>query len=276
MVARRGCTSLAGRFDSFPRGKNLPVMNEREIVDVNPEPGGSGSQDYPIYNPWVPKDDRQVVIQEVLLRMDEISPAEDINIVEGQLVDGLLDESMTNYILSADIHKIPLVTEKEYPGKLSGETLEDGVFSVPVDYVRMAWCSCPEWARTLYESDLSVSDSMSWKIQALSKFLAPSRMKPSIVQLPSLGGDGRPMFRAAPCKEGRLTFAYVGRAKPEEVRAKVGQGHGFWQSYLWYAAYMVLASMGEPEMASAALQHVLTYQYIPSGKPVGIPDRKSK
>ena len=59
-------------------------------------------------------DDRQVVIKEVLNRMDEISPAEDINIVEGQLVDELLDNAMEQYLLAADIHKIPVVKKKEY------------------------------------------------------------------------------------------------------------------------------------------------------------------
>ena len=245
------------------------------MAEINPDLGDlEENTSGPIYNPWVPKGDRQVVIQEVLQRMDEISPAEDINIVEGQLVDSLLDGAMTNYLLAADIHKIPLLKEKNYPGDIESEKVQDGVFPVPVDYVRMAWCSSPEWRRDLYESDLMVSGSMAWKMQSLSKFLAASPLKPSIVQLPSLAKDGRVQFKVSPCKEGRLTFVYVPRALPEEVLKKASSWPGFWQSYLWYASHVVLTAMGEQEMAMSALQHAYSYQFIPSGMPVPVRDKK--
>ena len=356
-------------------------------------------------------DDRQVVIKEVLNRMDEISPAEDINIVEGQLVDELLDNAMEQYLLAADVHKIPVVKKKEYkalksksvpvigipvkgenlaepeaqgvqlilPGSrlvilkgytgtksyslkfeynalsdsdnpsrlllafsgtslkmielqdgkgewegvfgpvsdlqeavdvsLAGvwgkvslanlsitdgsgsswvetgdggstessdeyEPVEDGVFEITDgDYVRMAWCSCSEWGRDLYESDLMVSGSLAWKMQSLNKFLAASPLKPSICQLPM---SEKARFKVSPYKDGKLVFAYVPRMTPEKIRSQVGVRHGFWQSFLWYAAYVVLTAMGEPELASLSMQHAQAYQFIPSGMPAPAIERKSK
>ena len=211
-------------------------------------------------------DERMVIVKEVLNRMDEISPAEDVNIVEGQLVDELLDNAMEGFLLASDIHKVPFVKELELSG------LHGGVFEVESDdYVRMAWCSCPEWGRDLYESDLMESGSLAWKMQSVNKFLAASPLKPSLCQMPM---SGRPRFKASPCRKGELTFAYVPRTAPEEARSVLGPSHGFWQAFLWYAAHVVLTAMGEPEMAVAALRHAQDYQYIPSGMPVPVPEKK--
>lgn len=61
------------------------------------------------------------IIKQVLNRMDEICPEADINVVEGELIDSLLDNALTEYLLIANIHKIPNLKRVEYrPISVSG------------------------------------------------------------------------------------------------------------------------------------------------------------
>lgn len=227
----------------------------------------------PLQNTWDMTAERQEIVKDILRRMDEICPAEDINIVEGELVDSLMDGALTNFLLFGDIRKIPCVKEVSYPGEKAGVlyVVEDGVFSVPDDYVRMAWVRCPEWKRALYEEDLMESGSMAWKMQSF-KFRQASPLKPSVVILPA-ASPGYVRFKVSPWKE-EVTFAYVARRTPEELKKEVDTAGGFWQSWLWYCAFVVLTAMGEPDLAALALQHAQAYQVIRSGMPLPSPERK--
>lgn len=228
-------------------------------------------------------EERQKIILEVLQRTDEICPAEDINLTEGELVDSVLDNALNEFLLIANVHKIPCIkgitlpntekvnedgTTETEPSTVYNDVV-DGRFATPDDYVRLVSIECPDWARVLYESDLMDTSSLAWKLSSF-KFNEPTRMRPMIATLPMVdpkGGErkGGNFIHVAPYKGNGLTMKYVYRLKPEELKENVGADNPFWQAYVWYASATVMTVRGEAAFAAVAMQHAEAYQIIPNG-----------
>lgn len=217
---------------------------------------------------------RSVIIKQVLNRMDEICPEEDINVVEGELIDSLLDNALVEYLLMANVNKIPNVRTRKYGEEApatddeSGSQEEsfkvvDNVIEAPADYLRMVSVGCPEWRRNLYESDCVSTTSLAWKM-ATFPFHEPTPLKPMLAVLPHAEDEGV-RFHLAPCKNGKCTLTYVYNTTPEALLEKLGEADGFYQAYVWYVAYVTLTTMGQLDTAPLAMQHAQAYQTIPNG-----------
>lgn len=223
---------------------------------------------------------RNAIIKQVLQRMDEICPEADINVVEGELIDSLLDNALVEYLLIANINKIPNIKTRKYTPPVkepSGEAVADGdgqtsekeyhvidnIIDAPDDYVRLVSVGCPEWRRELYESDCVSSTSLAWKMSTFP-FHEPTPLKPMLAVLPH-PQDGNVRFHLAPCKNGKCSLTYVYETMPEDLMEKLGETDGFFQAYVWYVAHVTLTTMGQLDTAPLALQHAQAYQTIPNG-----------
>lgn len=208
-------------------------------------------------------DERNAIVKQVLNRMDEICPEEDINVVEGELIDSLLDNALVEYLLMANVNKIPNVKTQKYGEQEESFKVVDNVIEAPADYLRMVSVGCPEWRRDLYESDCVATTSLAWKM-ATFPFHEPTPLKPMLAVLPHTQ-DGGVRLHLAPCKNGKCTLTYVYNTTPEELLEKLGEADGFYQAYVWYVAYVTLTTMGQLDTAPLALQHAQAYQTIPNG-----------
>lgn len=241
---------------------------------------------------------RAEIIQQVLDRMDEICPAEDINISEGELIDRLMDDALLQFLRMANVDT--LYTESQAVAVTSeSDRSVFGSFAVPANFIRFVSCSCSRWKRDLHESDLLTSDSGEWKM-AHMRFREPGPCKPLIALLPKawvpkpqppqieeedLENENEQLtdvpesapqniFGIAPYKEGdTVKVSYVAEIKPEDFyTARVGanvdeKSESLWLAYIWYLTGLVLQTMGQPELSTAALAHVQGYNVVPSGMP---------
>ena len=225
-------------------------------------------------------EERNAIIKQVLQRMDEICPEADINVVEGELIDSLLDNALVEYLLIANINKIPNIKTQEYEppveepsveGIAAGDsqtqekeyTVNNNIIDAPDDYVRLVSVGCPEWRRELYESDCVSSTSLAWKMSTFP-FHEPTPLKPMLAVLPH-PQDGNVRFHLAPCRKGVCSLTYVYNTTPEGLMEKLGATDGFFQAYVWYVAHVTLTTMGQLDTAPLALQHAQAYQTIPNG-----------
>lgn len=240
---------------------------------------------------------RAEIIQQVLDRMDEICPAEDINISEGELIDRLMDDALLQFLRMANVDT--LYNESQAVAVTQeGDRSVFGNFAVPADFIRFVACESSRWRRTLQESDLLNTTSAEWKM-AHMRFREPSPGKPMIAILPKASVPREPqppqedgedsenetetapvstsapqnIFSIAPYKEGdTVKVRYVAEMKPENFyRAEDEKSQSLWFAYIWYLASLTLQTMGQPDLSVAALQHMQAYQVIPNGMPSPAP-----
>lgn len=225
--------------------------------------------------------------------MDEICPAEDINISEGELIDRLMDDALLQFLRMANVdtlynesHVVAVTPE--------GDRSVFGNFAVPADFIRFVAFESSRWRRTLQESDLLNTTSAEWKM-AHMRFREPSPGKPMIAILPKASVPREPqppqedgedsetapaptsapknIFSIAPYREGdTVKVSYVAEMKPEKFyRAEDEKSQSLWFAYIWYLASLTLQTMGQPDLSVAALQHMQAYQVIPNGMPAPAP-----
>lgn len=231
---------------------------------------------------------RAEIIQQVLDRMDEICPAEDINISEGELIDRLMDDALLQFLRMANVDT--LYNNKIDVSVTQQENSVFGCFSVPADFIRFVSCQSSGWKRSLHESDLLTTDSAEWKM-AHMLFREPSPLKPMIALLPKEFVQVAPkdetdntvyssqnVFEIAPyAEEDTVKVSYVAEIKPENfyngkdnVMADT-HSESLWYAYIWYLTSLTLQTMGQADLSTLALQHMQSYQVIPDGMPSTAP-----
>ncbi len=225
--------------------------------------------------------------------MDEICPAEDINISQGELIDRLMDDALLQFLRMANVDTLYNEVQAVKVTR-DGDRSVFGSFAVPADFVRFVACESSRWRRTLQESDLLTTASAEWKM-AHMRFREPSPGKPMIAILPKASVPRTPqppqteeddaetvpastsaqqnIFSIAPYVEGDMVnVRYVAERKPENFYpAEDEKSQSLWYAYIWYLAGLTLQTMGQPDLSAAALQHMQAYQVIPNGMPSPAP-----
>lgn len=218
--------------------------------------------------------------------MDEICPAEDINISEGELIDRLMDDALLQFLRMANVDTLYNESQAVQVEAEGGRSVF-GRFSVPANFIRFVSCESTRWNRALHESDLLTSDSGEWKM-AHMRFREPSPCKPMVCLLPkaSVPRKNQPteedgaaegnstskpqnIFGIAPYREGdTVKVRYVAEVRPEDFHGTEDEkSESLWFAYIWYLASLTLQTMGQPEISATALQHMQAYQVIPDGMP---------
>jgi hypothetical protein len=226
---------------------------------------------------------RDEIKENILHKVDEISPYNEPDEQVEFIMEGLLDDVANRYILALPGEMLIASTNLTATTKFlipsfnigvragTGKYSDMAIAYVPGDHLRFMGASCPYWNRNIYENDLYLFESGEFKRQfdihtraGIAKpkiFMVPSYVMPRIYQS---GFYGERMFIISPYRANwNITDLYITyhiMIKAEDIIEYLLDG------FFYFAASHVLTSMRQEEFAKIMMQKFTEFVLLKKGK----------
>lgn len=192
---------------------------------------------------------RENIIKQILLRIDEISPFQDADIIDNNLIDGLLNESAEDVLMKLPLHLLPTTYSS-----ISQVTVEGIVmrFYVPSDFLRLIKLKMTKWIKAV--NVLLPEEHPKFKLQFENKYLRATVNRPLAFIVNSTTNSEKEIYcfgKGSP--EYVSQFYYCKKLLPEQLPDKI------LEPLYYIGAFKVLIAMEKPDAAKIAMTQFDNY-----------------
>ena len=184
---------------------------------------------------------RELIKKEIERRIDEISPFETVDIIDNELIDGMLNECAEDTLMKLPLHLLPV---KSYSP--AGIAIEDIFirFNLPTDFLRIVKLKLASWNR--HVSVLLSQESPKYKIQFDNQFLRATTNRPLAFLVNNSSIKEVHCFGKG-VNNNPNVFYYCEKVLPEDF------DNSILEALFYNTAFKVLVALEKAEQAKVAL-----------------------
>lgn len=184
---------------------------------------------------------RELIIKEIERRIDEISPFTSVDILDNNLLDGLLNETVEDVMMKLPLHLLPSYGGSTPVVSSSATVL---VLALPTDFLRLVKLQLSSWTKPVTQT-LPV-EHPKYKIQFENKFLKATVNRPLVFLTRTTGTTEANCFGLGVTNTVG-SFLYCKKTLAENTPDNI------LEAVFYMGAFKALVAMEKPDAAKMAM-----------------------
>lgn len=185
---------------------------------------------------------RENIIKQILLRIDEISPFKDADIIDNNLIDGLLNETAEDVLMKLPLHLLPSTTVNSI-SEITDSILTK--FQLPTDFLRLIKLRLSSWIKPVNE--LLPEEHPKFQLQYNNKYLRGTVNRPIAFIVNASTSNKEAYCFGKGVVNTVSQFYYCKKTLPESMPDNI------LEPMFYMGAFKVLVAMEKPEVAKVAI-----------------------
>lgn len=186
---------------------------------------------------------RENIIKQILLRIDEISPFQDADIIDNNLIDGLLNETAEDVLMKLPLHLLPTSTPGSWQVQIDDYLM---IITLPSDFLRLIKLKLSGWNKPVNE--LLPEEHPKFQLQYNNKYLRGTVNRPIAFIVNSTTNASKQIFAFGKGTTNAVSqFYYCKKLVAELIPDNI------LEPMFYMGAFKVLVAMEKPEVAKVAM-----------------------
>lgn len=185
---------------------------------------------------------RENIIKQILLRIDEISPFQDADIIDNNLIDGLLNETAEDVLMKLPLHLLPTTTVP-YMSVVTEAILTK--FQLPTNFLRLIKLRLASWIKPVNE--LLPEEHPKFQLQYNNKYLRGTVNRPIAFIVNASTSDKQVYCFGKGATNTISELYYCKKTDPDQMPDNI------LEPMFYIGAFKVLVAMEKPEVAKVAM-----------------------
>lgn len=186
---------------------------------------------------------RENIIKQILLRIDEISPFAATDIIDNDLIDGLLNESAEDVLMKLPLHLLPTSTPSTV-NQISDQISTK--IQLPIDFLRLIKLKLSGWNKSINE--LFPEEHPKFQLQYTNKYLRGTINRPIAFIVNATTNQNKDILCFGNSNDNNVSqFYYCKKLVAELIPDNI------LEPLFYIGAFKTLVAMEKPEQAKVAM-----------------------
>jgi hypothetical protein len=187
---------------------------------------------------------RESIKKQILIRIDEISPFDSVDIIPNDLIDGLLDESAEDVLMKLPIHLLPTSV-------MANVVFVEGLISLkitlPTDFLRLIKLVVDGWIKPIHK--LYTEEDTRFSLQYTNKYLRGTPNRPIGFLVSNAASPQKDILLFGKLDTNLITedVLYCKKLAADYIPDNI------LEALFYVGAFKVLLAMEKPEQAKVAM-----------------------